>query len=262
MNSCYQARAQSGVGRDCTKNTFSLCFQSKIKKIMSIVAGVACFSTAFAVSTYMEKQTGEQMPSMRLPITGPTAAPSSQASTTPETPKKMNLSKTPVILSPSQALAQWQAQAAQGDDAALFKLGLYYFYGQAGQQVDKQKAFTYFTESAQRGNLQGQYYLGLMYLSGDGGIKDEPLGRYWLEEASNHGSERATEKLIALAQPTQQKKQVTMVKKAKSHLAMKHKAKSSHSASLSPEAELAQDMKALDRDMRLLDREMAQLSRL
>lgn len=251
MNPCYQARTQSGIGRTCTDRTFLLCFQSKAKKIMGVLAGVACFSTAFAVSSYMDKQT----------ISEPTPAVNATTTITPEK-QKANLTKSPVILSPAQALAQWQAQAAQGDDAALFKLGLHYFYGQAGQQVDKQKALGYFTESAQRGNLQGQYYLGLMYLSGEAGIKDGALGRYWLEEASNHGSERATEKLIALNQPTlTQKKQSTAAKKTKTHTAMHAKTKATHHE-LSPEAELARDMRDLDREMRLLDREMAQLSRL
>ena len=63
----------------------------------------------------------------------------------------------------------------------------------AGEGVEKNlsKAFELFEKSANQGNANAQYNLGLMYEKGEGVKQDLQKAFYWYEKSANQGFEEA-----------------------------------------------------------------------
>ena len=83
-------------------------------------------------------------------------------------------------------------QSAQnGNVNAMFQLGVYYFNGQY-VGYNPQEACYWWTEAANRGSVGAQYNLGLLY---DGEIStyyyDENLAGYWFNMAAANGDQEA-----------------------------------------------------------------------
>ena len=81
--------------------------------------------------------------------------------------------------------------AENGDSNAMFELGGYYFKGEY-VGYNPQAACYWWTESANRGNVNAQFNLGLLY---HGEIStyyyDENLAGYWFNLAANNGDQEA-----------------------------------------------------------------------
>lgn len=82
-------------------------------------------------------------------------------------------------------------RAQNGDINAMFELGGYYFKGEYVGYNPEQACF-WWTEAANRGNVNAQYNLGLLY---HGEIStyyyDENLAGYWFNIAANNGDQEA-----------------------------------------------------------------------
>jgi len=53
------------------------------------------------------------------------------------------------------------------------------------------KAVDWFTKSAEQGNAEAQYNLGLMYANGQGVLRDKAKAAEWLKKAAAQGYEKA-----------------------------------------------------------------------
>ena len=68
----------------------------------------------------------------------------------------------------------------------LFDLGLKYYNGE-GVTKDYNKAFSYFSQSAEKGYAGGQNWLGALYENGEGTTKDYSKALMWYQKAANQG---------------------------------------------------------------------------
>lgn len=62
---------------------------------------------------------------------------------------------------------------------ALFQIGITYYYGLGGVNIDYEEARSYFYTAAQSGNNEAKYYLGICYEYGRGCPKDKNLAEFW-----------------------------------------------------------------------------------
>lgn len=86
------------------------------------------------------------------------------------------------------------SKAEGGDDVAQCDLGLIYFFGK-GCDIDYSKAVHWFMLSANQGNSEAQYRLGLCYERGYSVIKSKEIARTWYLKASDNGHVAAKKKL-------------------------------------------------------------------
>jgi len=76
-------------------------------------------------------------------------------------------------------------QAEAGNAEAQSKLGVLYASG-VGMAQDKDEAVRWYIKSAEQGYALGQYNLAMMYLRGEGGLKEDPVkGRELLQKAAD-----------------------------------------------------------------------------
>ena len=95
---------------------------------------------------------------------------------------------------------QWYIEAhEQGDLDAQYYLGTMYFLG-VGFRQDTGKALQWYKKAAVHGDVRSQYQLALMYLRGEGVSKDYTLAAKWLLMAANEGYGRAQSDLAFLYQ--------------------------------------------------------------
>ena len=64
-----------------------------------------------------------------------------------------------------------------------------------GIQQDDNIAFKWYTKSANQGNDEAQYCLGLAYYNGEGVVKDHKLAVKWFTEAAKQGHVHAQNNL-------------------------------------------------------------------
>lgn len=90
-----------------------------------------------------------------------------------------------------QWLNELVQQAQNGNTHAMFELGGHYFNG-TYVGYDPNKACFWWTEAANRGNINAQYNLGLLY---HGEIStyyyDENLAGYWFNIAAQNGDQES-----------------------------------------------------------------------
>ena len=84
------------------------------------------------------------------------------------------------------ALREWQASAEQGQVEALFNIGLLHYHGR-GVSEDRALALDWYRRAAERGYARAQYTIAEMYETGDGVPKDLIQAHLWFKLA---GSER------------------------------------------------------------------------
>lgn len=75
------------------------------------------------------------------------------------------------------------------DDYISYRIGKHYSRG-LGTEVDEKKAFKYFTEAAEQGNIYAAYSLGNMYKNGRGVEKDTEEALFWYEFSANHNKKK------------------------------------------------------------------------
>lgn len=76
--------------------------------------------------------------------------------------------------------------AHQGDVAAMNQLAYTYNYG-IGRKVDQDKAFSLWKETADMGNAEGQYYVGVFYGTGDVVTQDYAVSTQYFQKAAQQG---------------------------------------------------------------------------
>lgn len=85
-----------------------------------------------------------------------------------------------------QATAKLQAQARQGDPAAMALLGRSLARGE-GMQRDPEAGLDWLRRAAERGNVQAMYWFASMLFTGEGGPANPTLAVSWLRRASESG---------------------------------------------------------------------------
>lgn len=89
----------------------------------------------------------------------------------------------------------WFFQAAQqGNVDAQLRLGMIYILG-SGVPKDDKKAFEWIHKAAEQNNDDAQYFLGSMYQSGEGVAKDQRKALEWFNKSAQQGNEKAIEEL-------------------------------------------------------------------
>ncbi len=83
-------------------------------------------------------------------------------------------------------------QAELGNTRAQRWLGLRYLLGDKGYRQNTQFAKRWLTEAAEHGDAQSQYTLGQIYYSGIGVERDYQQATLWLKQAHDHGVAAAT----------------------------------------------------------------------
>ena len=87
------------------------------------------------------------------------------------------------------ALKEWKPLAEKGDVDAQTNLGLMYQNGWGVPQDDKEAVYWY-KLAAEQGDAKAQYNLGVMYALGEGVIKDYVYAHMWGNIASMNGNDK------------------------------------------------------------------------
>ena len=86
----------------------------------------------------------------------------------------------------ARAVAETKTKAEQGDADAQFYLGFMYVKGQ-GVEQDFEEAVKWYRKAAEQRHAQAQYNLGVMYANGEGVEKDYVTAYAWLNIAAANG---------------------------------------------------------------------------
>lgn len=89
-----------------------------------------------------------------------------------------------------QALATCQETATQGDAAAQYELGQFYYDGKRAER-DLQQALHWFEQSSLQGNADAQLRLGTMFFRGEGVQANNVQAYIVLKMAAVNGSDEA-----------------------------------------------------------------------
>lgn len=93
---------------------------------------------------------------------------------------------------------RWYRKAAAGGDAqSQVDLGVFYYNGSYGLEVDYREAFNWFLKAAEQGDAYAQYLVGRCYGHGWGVEKNEEEAFKWLRLAARQGGAEAQELLRA-----------------------------------------------------------------
>src|SRR6185437_7058483 len=79
-----------------------------------------------------------------------------------------------------RAFTQWSEAANRGDAEAQYDLGVLYAKG-LGVSRDMSEAMRWYRTAAERGNMQAQFRLGQVYAKGWGVPRDEADAMRWME---------------------------------------------------------------------------------
>lgn len=93
----------------------------------------------------------------------------------------------PVMAQDIDAARKLMYHAKKGEQKAQYNLGLIYYEGKLVKQ-DYEKAFYWFTKSAEQHNDKAQYNLGVMYANGQGVQKNFKNAYYWFFKAAKKGN--------------------------------------------------------------------------
>ncbi len=114
---------------------------------------------------------------------------------------------------------EWYTKAAdQGHVDAAYRLGLIYYKGVGGFQINLKKAFRYISQAANKNHKNSQANLAKMYENGDGVKRNEELSDYWYEQAFTAKIQPFSEYIKEQSRssdtaPTKSKKAVAVVRK-------------------------------------------------
>ena len=82
------------------------------------------------------------------------------------------------------------------DPDECYRLALQHYSSKFGLDNDYKEAKKYFKKSAEFGNIDAQYYLGLCYEEGTGTQKNSKLAFSWYLKAAEAGNDKAIEKIV------------------------------------------------------------------
>lgn len=77
-------------------------------------------------------------------------------------------------------------QAQKGNAGAMYKIGLFYYFGLRGLRRDRAKALLWFSKAADKGEAQSMEFLGEMYARGAGVERNYTKALEWLTLATKH----------------------------------------------------------------------------
>lgn len=169
----------------------SYLFRSLIKKIFykkSVIAAGSiltslCLSFAFLVGVAIYSKTAGNF---HLEASVPTAtSDQSDAKSQIINPGDGMPSRTDVAVLPQNSQQRF-LDPFNGSDQN--EIGLQYLTGQGGKPKDITKAVQWFSESAENGDANGQYNLGMLYLNGTGLSQDDVQAAIWFRKAADQGS--------------------------------------------------------------------------
>ena len=83
----------------------------------------------------------------------------------------------------------------KGDALAQYNLGVFYRQGRQGVEQDFKEAVKWYQKAADQGNAIGQYYLAVMYESGEGVKQDYATAYAFLNIAATNGLQEARKNL-------------------------------------------------------------------
>ena len=86
------------------------------------------------------------------------------------------------------ARKEFETSAAEGDEVAMYSLGVMQAQGVGGFARDMAKAVEWFTKSADLGFAEAQHALGRVYHGGGVGTRDVPKAVGWFEKAAANGN--------------------------------------------------------------------------
>ena len=84
-----------------------------------------------------------------------------------------------------------------GDPTAQYKLGLFYLEGSHGLKQNYSEAARWFRRSAEKGNSSAMFQLGKLYEEGSGVEQDTDEALKWYQAAADGGNEEAKSRLKA-----------------------------------------------------------------
>ncbi len=74
----------------------------------------------------------------------------------------------------------------KGDE--YFDLGKKYYYGEHGSYVDYEEAVRWYQEAAKLSHADGQFWLGLCYMRGEGVVRDDKQATSWFHKSAENGN--------------------------------------------------------------------------
>jgi hypothetical protein len=89
-----------------------------------------------------------------------------------------------------ERLAKLTSSAEEGDVDSQYDLGIRYYNGE-GVQKDHVKALSWFLMAAEQDDAQAQFNLGIMYGRGEGTKKDVKVSMQWLQKAASQNHAEA-----------------------------------------------------------------------
>jgi TPR repeat protein len=84
------------------------------------------------------------------------------------------------------AFEEFRESAEQGNNDSQFNLGLMYERG-IGVEKDEQKAITWYRKAAEQGNPNAQFNLAVLYENGRGSAVDFAQANHWYRKAAAQG---------------------------------------------------------------------------
>jgi hypothetical protein len=103
---------------------------------------------------------------------------------------QIDLAEVPIAKDAARAgsgeLAQLRANAEKGDLNAQARLGVMYYWGE-GAPMDWQEAKSWLRKAAERGSMDAQAKLGAMFFLGQGGPRDLDESVKWFRMAAEQG---------------------------------------------------------------------------
>ena len=91
----------------------------------------------------------------------------------------------------------FEKSAEQGDPDAQYNLGVLHYIGEGGP-VSKEKARLWFEKAAEQGHPRAQYNLASMHIKGEGGPVSMEHAFFWFTRADEQGVEQAATSLEAV----------------------------------------------------------------
>ena len=77
-----------------------------------------------------------------------------------------------------------ESQAQKGNATAMYKIGMFYYFGLRGLRRDRAKALSWFLKAVEKAEPRSMELLGKMYASGDGVERNYTKALEWLTLAS------------------------------------------------------------------------------
>ena len=108
---------------------------------------------------------------------------------------------------------QIEQLADKGNPGAQYQMGVMYVEGRRGLKQDYKEAFKWYKLAAEQDHYEARYNLGVMYYLGEGVAQDHKEAAKWFDSVANEGHEQAQNILKSMYQfPSTKKSQKSLSK--------------------------------------------------